>query len=100
MIDQSKNFEYQQACQETMLFFKNPELTYSAQFLKLIIKNGIKKTGLDLANKYHKQFINKFHYNSDKNILERETIRSHKKQKQIENNEILSKKTISPMLKI
>ncbi|QCI25038.1 glutamate--cysteine ligase [Buchnera aphidicola (Rhopalosiphum padi)] len=98
--DQSKNFEYQQACQETMLFFKNPELTYSAQFLKLIIKNGIKKTGLDLANKYHKQFINKFHYNSDKNILERETIRSHKKQKQIENNEILSKKTISPMLKI
>jgi glutamate--cysteine ligase len=89
---QSKNFEYQKACQETILFFKNPELTYSAKFLQLLIKHGIKKTGLNLANKYHKEFINRYNYNSEKNILERETILSHKKQKQIENNEISFKK--------
>ncbi|AYN24668.1 glutamate--cysteine ligase [Buchnera aphidicola] len=89
---QSKSFKYQHACEEIILFFKNPELTYSAKCLKLLIKNGIKKTGLNLANKYHKQFISKFNYNSDKNTLEREVILSHKKQKKIEKDEILFKK--------
>ncbi|CAL4324641.1 glutamate--cysteine ligase [Buchnera aphidicola] len=89
---QSENFEYQEACKKTVLFFKNTELTYSAQLLKIIIKDGAKKTGLDLANKYHNQFIKKFHKNSHKNILECETIRSHSEQSKIENSEILSKK--------
>lgn len=91
---QSKKLEYQKACKKTIVFFKNTELTYSAQLLKIIIQNNIKQTGLNLANKYHNQFIKKFHKNLHKNILECETIRSHKEQMKIENSEIKCQKIL------
>lgn len=88
-----KNSEYQKVCDKKILFFEDPKLTYSAKFLNIFIENSsIKKTGLNLANTYHNQFIKRFYYNSHKKILEDETIRSHKKEKEIEKNEILSLK--------
>ncbi|QFQ32572.1 glutamate--cysteine ligase [Buchnera aphidicola (Aphis fabae)] len=91
--NQSKNEEYQKVCDKKILFFEYPELTYSAKFLKLFIENNrIKKTGLNLANTYHNQFINQFYYNSHKQILENETIRSHQKEIELEKNETLSLK--------
>ncbi|QCI25606.1 glutamate--cysteine ligase [Buchnera aphidicola (Sitobion avenae)] len=86
----SKDILYQTACRKTKLFFQNPELTYSAQCLKLLIEKGIKKTGLYLSNKYHKKFINSNYLNLNKDILEQETIRSHQQQIQIEKEDILS----------
>ncbi|QCI20539.1 glutamate--cysteine ligase [Buchnera aphidicola (Brachycaudus cardui)] len=84
------NILYQKACKEIMLYFKNPELTYSARFLKYFINIGVKKTGLNWANKYHEQFINRSYLNNHKNILEKEVILSHNKQKEIEESDILS----------
>lgn len=91
ILDNSQNnFLYQKACKKTVEFFKNPELTYSAQCLKHFIETGVHKTGLDLSNKYHENFINRSHDNFHKKILEQEVIRSHKKQKNIETRDILS----------
>ncbi|QCI17219.1 glutamate--cysteine ligase [Buchnera aphidicola (Aphis helianthi)] len=102
---QLKSSDYQQVCDKKILFFQYPELTYSSKFLKLFIENNrIKKTGLNLANTYHNQFISQFDCNSHKKIFENETINSHKKQIEIEKNETLSlkdylkKTTCSPML--
>ncbi|WAI18446.1 MAG: glutamate--cysteine ligase [Buchnera aphidicola (Acyrthosiphon caraganae)] len=86
----SKNFLYQTVCEEIRLFFHNPELTYSAQCLNFLTKTGIKKTGLCLARQYHKEFIRKNKLNLNKSILEKETIRSHQKQIQIEKEDFLS----------
>jgi len=91
--NQQKNSEYQQVCDKKILFFKDPELTYSAQFLKLFITtNKINKIGLNLANTYHNQLINEFNYNTHIKNFEHETINSHKKQIEIEEKEILSLK--------
>ncbi|QCI19963.1 MAG: glutamate--cysteine ligase [Buchnera aphidicola (Brevicoryne brassicae)] len=91
ILDSSQNnVLYQTVCKKIILFFKNPELTYSAQFLKNFIKKGVKKTGLALSNKYHEQFIHRSHKNFHKNFLEQEVIRSHQKQKNIEKEDILS----------
>ncbi len=91
--DQCKNLDYQNVCDKQILCFQDPELTYSAKFLKMFVENNeIKKRGLNLAKIYHNQFINQFHYNINKKILENETIYSHKKQIQIEKNETLSLK--------
>jgi len=84
------NVLYQKTCHEMKLFFQDPDLTYSAQFLKFLIRSGIKKTGLYLANKYHKKFIDKNYLNINQNILEKETIRSHQKTKKIEESDMLS----------
>lgn len=86
----SNKLLYQKACKEIKLFFENPELTYSAQCLNFLIKKGLKKTGLYLADKYHQQFINRNYINLNKNILEQETILSHKKQIKMEREDILS----------
>jgi len=86
----SKNCLYQKACEEIKLFFQNPELTYSAQFLNFFMKTGIKKIGLDLAHKYYNNFINENIFNVNKNILEQEVIFSHQKQMQIEKEDVLS----------
>ncbi|CAL4326463.1 glutamate--cysteine ligase [Buchnera aphidicola] len=84
------NALYQKACKKIMLYFKNPELTYSAKFLKNIINIGIKKTGINLANKYHKKFIDRSHINYHKKFLEKEVLLSHQKQKKIEQEDTLS----------
>ncbi|QFQ32223.1 glutamate--cysteine ligase [Buchnera aphidicola] len=85
--------EYQEACDKKILFFEHPELTYSAKFLELFIKNKkTKKIALNLAHKYHHKFMHQYFYNSHNKIFENETINSHKKQIQIENNESLSLK--------
>jgi len=86
----SKNFTYQKICKETKLLFYNPELTYSAKFLKIIIETGIKKAGLYFANKYHRNFTNKNYLNLNKNILEQEVIRSHEETVEIEKTDMLS----------
>ncbi|QCI17797.1 glutamate--cysteine ligase [Buchnera aphidicola (Acyrthosiphon lactucae)] len=86
----SNDLSYQTACKEIKLFFKNPDLTYSAQCLKFLIQKGMKKTGLSLANKYHKKFINENYLNINKKNLEKETIRSHQKQIQIEQEDRLT----------
>lgn len=86
----NNNSLYQKVCQKIILFFKKPELTYSAQFLKYFIPKDIKKSGLYLANKYHKKFINRLYSNTHKKILEEEVLISHEKQKKIEKEDILS----------
>ncbi|ALD15343.1 glutamate--cysteine ligase [Buchnera aphidicola (Aphis glycines)] len=89
--NQLNDSEYQKVCDKKILFFEYPELTYSAKFLKLFIQNKkIKQIGLNLAHKYHHKFIHQYFYNSYNKILENETIKSHKKQTQIEKNETLS----------
>lgn len=91
ILDQNNNnFLYQKTCEKMMMFFENTELTYSAQCLKILIENGIKTTGLNLANKYHKTFINRSYSNLNKNILNNETIRSHNEQISIEKQDKLS----------
>ncbi|CAL4324565.1 Glutamate--cysteine ligase [Buchnera aphidicola (Protaphis terricola)] len=91
--NQLKNSEYQKVCDKKILFFQYPELTYSEQFLKLFVKkNKIKQKGLYLANKYHKNFIDKFKFNTNKKKFEYEAIRSHNQQIKIEKNENLSLK--------
>ncbi|QCI22848.1 glutamate--cysteine ligase [Buchnera aphidicola] len=86
----SNNLLYQTACKEIKSFFQNPDLTYSAKCLKFLIKKGMKKTGLFLANKYHKKFINENHLNLNQNILEKEAKYSLQKQENIEKEDILS----------
>ncbi|CAL4323902.1 glutamate--cysteine ligase [Buchnera aphidicola] len=81
---------YQDVCHKKILYFQYPELTYSSQFLNICIENGIKKTGLILAEKYSHYFYKKPFSILDKNTLEKETIRSHKKQKKMEEEDILS----------
>ncbi|QIQ41988.1 MAG: glutamate--cysteine ligase [Buchnera aphidicola (Microlophium carnosum)] len=86
----SNNSSYQIACKEIQSFFHNPDLTYSARCLKFLIKTGIKKIGLSLSDKYHQKFIHRDYLNLNKSILEKETIRSHQKQIQIESEDTLS----------
>lgn len=91
ILDENENNSlYETACKKIMLFFKNPELTYSAKFLKNLINTDIKKTGLDLANKYHQKFINRSYSNNHIKFLEKEALLSHEKQKKIEEEDILS----------
>ncbi|QCI23930.1 glutamate--cysteine ligase [Buchnera aphidicola (Macrosiphoniella sanborni)] len=86
----SKNLEYQIVCEKMRLFFFNPQLTYSARILQLLIKEGIKKTGLYLSQKYYKKFINHNISNINKKILQQEVEYSHQKQTQIEKSDTLS----------
>ncbi|WAI11600.1 MAG: glutamate--cysteine ligase [Buchnera aphidicola (Macrosiphum albifrons)] len=86
----SNDVLYQTACKEIKSFFQNPDLTYSAKCLNFLVKKGIKKTGLFLANKYHKKFINENCLNLNQNILEKEATHSLQKQEKIEKKEILS----------
>ncbi|QCI22258.1 glutamate--cysteine ligase [Buchnera aphidicola] len=91
ILDNSENnFLYQKACKKIISFFKNPELTYSAQCLKRFIQTGAKKTGLELSNKYHKIFIERSDRIFYKKFLEEEVKNSHQKQKNIEQEDILS----------
>ncbi|QCI21696.1 glutamate--cysteine ligase [Buchnera aphidicola (Hyadaphis tataricae)] len=85
--DNEKNFLYQKTCEKMILFFKNPELTYSAKCLKLFLEDGAMNTALYLSNQYHKNFIETCSHNIHKNMLEQEVINSHKKQKEIEGQE-------------
>lgn len=86
----AKNTDYQTVCDEMQLFFLHPKLTYSAQFLKLLIKKGIKKTGLYLSQKYYTQLINQNVFNINKNMLEQESQYSHQKQIKLEQSDTLS----------
>ncbi|MBK4765248.1 MAG: glutamate--cysteine ligase [Pantoea sp. Brub] len=78
---------YQQICKHLVLYFDNPELTYSARMLNIIKNNGIINTGLKLAKTYHNilckeslEILTKtdFIYQAQKSLFE---------QKRIENND-------------
>lgn len=86
----SNNVLYQKTCQKIEPLFKHPELTYSAQCLKLLLEKGIKTEGLNLADQYHKIFLNRSCSDFYKNTLENEVIRSHQEQIKIEEEDTLS----------
>ncbi|QNS02071.1 MAG: glutamate--cysteine ligase [Buchnera aphidicola (Pentalonia nigronervosa)] len=86
----SNNILYQNTCKAIEPFLYNPELTYSAQLLKILLNTGIKQAGLDLAKKYHNIFLKKNRSNIYQTILNNETIRSHQEQKKIEKKDQLS----------
>ncbi|VFP88394.1 glutamate--cysteine ligase [Candidatus Erwinia haradaeae] len=48
---------YLEVCKNLKKSFDNPDLTYSARFLNILKEKGLEKTGLDLAEKYHSQFL-------------------------------------------
>lgn len=86
----SKYYSYKKVCKEFETYFQHPELTYSSKILSKMLKNGIKKTGLDLAKKYKKQFIKEKMIILNNIILDKEAISSHKKQRTIEKKDKLS----------
>ncbi|RYA67334.1 glutamate--cysteine ligase, partial [Enterobacter cloacae complex sp. 2DZ2F16B1] len=43
---------YQQACDELVVCFDNPELTFSARVLRSMLEEGIGGTGRELADRY------------------------------------------------
>ncbi|WP_425619564.1 glutamate--cysteine ligase [Buchnera aphidicola] len=86
----SDDMQYQTVCDKIKSLFINPELTYSAKFLNLLIEKGIKKIGLNLSQKYYNEFININKFNRNKKIFEKETKYSHAKQKQIEQSDTLN----------
>lgn len=88
--DHSNSIKYQTVCNKMKLFFINPELTYSAQFLKSFVEKGIKKTGSNLSQRYYNTFINKNKFNLNQKILEQEAKYSHHKQTKIEKSDILN----------
>ncbi|CAL4323647.1 glutamate--cysteine ligase [Buchnera aphidicola] len=90
-LDQnSKNESYRKICKEFEMNFKHPELTYSSKILSEILKNGIKRTGLNLAKKYKKKFIKEKMNILNNKILCKESTFSHQKQKTIEKQDNLS----------
>ncbi|ANZ22608.1 glutamate--cysteine ligase [Buchnera aphidicola (Diuraphis noxia)] len=91
ILDKIENNQlYQEVCEKIISFFKNPDLTYSAQCLKYFLEIGAKETGLNFSNKYHEEFINKSHKILHQTLLENEVIHSHEKQKIIEQEDKIS----------
>lgn len=64
ILDEESQFKhYQYVCTKAKNCINNPNLTYSAQILKYIIKLGMKKTGLHFSNKYYdKHVVEPFEY--------------------------------------
>ncbi|WWP00762.1 MAG: glutamate--cysteine ligase [Candidatus Dasytiphilus stammeri] len=52
------NDSYQDTCNKLVALFDYPKLTYSAKILKLMMEQGIKKTGMILSERYHKILVN------------------------------------------
>ncbi|WWP01359.1 MAG: glutamate--cysteine ligase [Candidatus Dasytiphilus stammeri] len=52
------NDSYQETCDKLVPWFDYPKLTYSAKSLKLMMEQGLKKTGMILSERYHQILIN------------------------------------------
>jgi len=85
-----KNTPYYKACQKFMKYLYDPDLTYSSKLLRLILRKGIKFSGLELANQHYKALISRHCSDENLALLKKETKRSHDKQKKIEKEDSLS----------
>ncbi|AKC32430.1 glutamate--cysteine ligase [Candidatus Pantoea carbekii] len=83
------NKKYCQVCSKLTLLFDNPNLTYSARLLDAIEKNGLMKTGLYLAEKYHNQLCKEPLELLREDDFKRQAYHSIKAQKKIEKNDLI-----------
>ncbi|WWO98008.1 MAG: glutamate--cysteine ligase [Candidatus Dasytiphilus stammeri] len=58
MDSKNGNDYYQDTCNKLVALFDYPKLTYSAKILKLMMEQGIQKTGMILSEQYHQILIN------------------------------------------
>ncbi|VFP82104.1 glutamate--cysteine ligase [Candidatus Erwinia haradaeae] len=84
----SKKPLYQKTCQALQKAFDNPDLTYSSRLLHILKKQGLEKTGLDLAKKYHSQFLKEKLEVIDIYQFDEEARQSRVSQRKLENYDI------------
>ncbi|MEZ8096978.1 glutamate--cysteine ligase [Photobacterium swingsii] len=85
------NDSYQQTCRELLEWINNPELTLSAQMLKLIeAQEGIGNVGASLAQQHAEQLQQRSYAFYSQQEFEQEAAASIEKQKAIEESDTLS----------
>lgn len=75
---------YQKVCSQLVHFIEDPTLTYSARILSLMIENGLKNTGLMLAEQHHHTLTNEPYRVLNERDFSQEAERSINEQREIE----------------
>ncbi|AEW44349.1 glutamate--cysteine ligase [Serratia symbiotica str. 'Cinara cedri'] len=87
---ESNDRKYQQVCNKLISAFYNPELTFSARILKIIMAESPNSVGLRLAEQYHRMLIEEpLEIISEVDLIQEENA-SWQRQRDIENSDSLS----------
>ncbi|WWP02188.1 MAG: glutamate--cysteine ligase [Candidatus Dasytiphilus stammeri] len=90
ILDTNNNCnKYQKTCNNLAKFFDNPDLTYSSRILKIMMNQGIIKTGTILAEKYHNVLIKQSCNIITKELFSKENIDSCHRQITIESTDTM-----------
>lgn len=87
---QGGDCQYQEVCERLAASFDDPDLTYSARFLRTLQENGIEKTGMALAEQYRAQLCDESLQVLTEQRFHDEAQRSQQSQREIEEGDTLS----------